>query len=56
VTEITLKNDPEQKPPIIMSGAGNFATQIPFRRSQLKNFIYKLATFALVRPILSPLV
>ncbi|EOT6762139.1 hypothetical protein JNA99_08235 [Klebsiella oxytoca] len=57
MTEITLKNDPKQKVPALDCGyPGKFANWIAFLRSQLKKLINKLATYHLVRPILSALV
>jgi hypothetical protein len=57
VTEITLKNDLKQKSPFLsLALPDNFASWIAFLLSQLKNFINKLATTHLVRPILSALV
>ncbi|WP_434669974.1 hypothetical protein ACMYSO_07350 [Klebsiella sp. B345] len=57
MTEITLKNDPEQETPALLNtGGGKFAGWIAFFASQLKNLINKLATSHLVRPILSALV
>jgi hypothetical protein len=57
VSEITLENDPKQKAPILgIKNHGKFANWIAFLRSQLKKLINKLATYHLVRPILSALV
>jgi len=57
VTEITLKNDLKQKSPKQVSAhLRNFASWIAFLWSNLKIFINILATFQLVRPILTPLV
>ncbi|MDJ1656728.1 hypothetical protein PFH44_25105 [Raoultella sp. Ech2A] len=57
MTEITLKNDPKQElPESAPLDEGKFAGWIAFFVSQLKNPINKLATYHLVRPILSALV
>ncbi|POP42410.1 hypothetical protein CHU32_25025 [Superficieibacter electus] len=55
--KITFKNDLKQKSrSLVMTKRGNFASGIAFLRSYSKKFRNILATYYLVRPILSSLV